>query len=65
MRYAATANMDSIHSIRVNTLFPPARNISSINPSVTASSIRIPTRIRRRLFRCRVLTSSSRRSYNS
>ena len=32
---------------------------------LTASSIRIPIRMRRRLFSCRVLTSSRRRSYNS
>ena len=65
MRYAATPNMDTIHSTRVNTLLPPDRNMRSISPTVTASSVHIPLRMRRWLARCSAPTSSSRRSYNS
>ena len=65
MRYAATANIEKIHSMREKILLPCERNISSISPTVTATSIFIPMRMRRRLLRCRVLTSRSRRSYSS
>ena len=47
MRYAARANMDRIHRISVNTLLPSAKNISSINPRVTTTKARMPTRMRR------------------
>ena len=46
IRYADRANMDRIHRIRVKTLLPSARNISSRRPTVTITSARIPTRMR-------------------